>query len=295
VDDTADRVVPLRVVLLPRATKSPLGRNEVELEIAGVVDPTQTSEVCLLIGVVGGTRICSYEGADVIFGAGLDAVLGFVAGLVAVLGFLAGLGGAFLGVVVALRVTLLCKHEMSLCIVRTSSSLSFASGVSPRRSRELSASISQMSVNSYLSGRCQSMSETQCQRLNIRDLMSETQCQKLNVRDSMSETQCQRLTVRDSISELDLLTWSRVFATPCTSVYNLLLVYKGIVDLSCLVFYPWTAARPSVNADRLLTASMSWGVFFSTEVQISLVQFETAVGDLRGTRGGAIMIDVRRI
>jgi hypothetical protein len=151
-DETADRVVPLRVVLLPRATESPLGRNEVELEIAGVVDPTRTSEVRLLIGVVGGTRMCSNEGADVIFGAGHDVVFGFAAGLVAVLGFLAGLGGAFLGVVVALRVTLLCKHEMSLCIVWTSSSLSFAFGVSPRRSRELSASVSQMSVNSYLSG-----------------------------------------------------------------------------------------------------------------------------------------------
>jgi hypothetical protein len=177
VDDTADRVVPLKVVHLPRATKFPLGPTEVELEIEGVVDPTRTSEVRLLIGVVGGTRICSNEGADVICGAGLDAVIGFAVGLVAVLGFLAGLGGAFLGVVVALRVTLLCKHEMSLCIVQTSSSLSFASGVSPRRSREVSASVSQMSVNSYLSGRCQSMSETQCQRLNVRDSMSETQCQ----------------------------------------------------------------------------------------------------------------------
>jgi hypothetical protein len=201
VDDTADRVVPRRVVLLPRATESPLGRNEVELEIAGAVDPTRTSEVRLLIGVVEGSRICSNEGADVIFGAGLDAVFGFAVGLVAVLGFLAGLGGAFLGVVVALWVTLLCKHEMSLCIVWTSSSLSFASGVSPRRSRELSARVSQMSVNSYLSGRCQSMSETQCQRLNVRDSMSETQCQRLNVRDSMSETQCQRPNVRDSMSE----------------------------------------------------------------------------------------------
>jgi len=118
----------------------------------------------------------------VIFGAGLDAVFGFVAGLVAVLGFLAGLGGAFLGVVVALRVTLLCKHGMSLCIVRTSSSLSFTSGVSPRRSLELSASVSQISVNTCLSCQSQSMSETQCQRLNVRDSMSETQCQRLNVR-----------------------------------------------------------------------------------------------------------------
>ena len=258
-DDTTDRVVPLRVVLLPSATQSPLGRTEVELEIAGAVDITRTFEVGLLIGVVGGSRICSNEGADVIFGAGLDAVFGFAAGLVVVLGFLARLGGAFLGVVVALRVTLLCKHEMSLCIVRTSSSLSFTSNVSPRRSRELSASVLQMSVNSYLSGRCQSMS------VNVRDSMSETQCQRLNVRDSMSETQCQRLNVRDSMSESDILTWSRVIATPCTSVYNLILVYERIVDLSCLVFHPCIAARPSVNADRLLTASMSWAVFFSTE------------------------------
>jgi hypothetical protein len=177
-DDTANHVVPLRVVLLPRATESPLGRNEVELEIAGVVDPTRTFEV-RLIGVVGVTRIWSNEAADEIFvfGAGLDAVFGFAAGLVEVFDFLAGLGGAFFGVVVALRVTLLCKHEMSRCIVRTSSSFIFASGVSPRRSREFSASVSQMSVNSYLSGRCPSMSETQCQRLNVRDSMSETQCQ----------------------------------------------------------------------------------------------------------------------
>jgi len=188
VDDTADHVVPLRVVLVPRVTESPLGRTEVELETAGVVDPTQTSEVHSLTGVIGGTRICTNEGADVTFGTGLDAVFGFVAGLVAVLGFLAGLVGAFLCVVVAIWVTLLCKHEMSVCIVRTSSSLSFASGVSPRRSRESSASVLQMSVNSYLSGRCQSMSETQCQRLNVRDPMSETQCQRLNVRDSMSES-----------------------------------------------------------------------------------------------------------
>jgi hypothetical protein len=79
-------------------------------------------------------------------------------------------------------VTLVCNHEMSLCIVQTSSSLSFASGVSPKRSRELSTSVSQLSVNSYLSDRCQSTSAIQCQRLNVRDQMSETQCQRLNVR-----------------------------------------------------------------------------------------------------------------
>jgi hypothetical protein len=110
------------------------------------------------------------------------------------------------------------------------------------------------------------MSETQCQRLNVKDSMSETPCQRLNVRDSMSETQCQRPNVRDSMSESDLLTWSCVFATPHTSVYNFILVYKGIVDLSCLVFHPWTAARPSVNADRLLTASLSRVVIFSIQV-----------------------------
>jgi hypothetical protein len=87
--------------------------------------------------------------------------------------------------------------------------------------------------------------------------MSETQCQRLNVRDPMSETEYQRLNVRDSMSEWDLLTWSCVFATPRTLVYNLVLMYEGIVDLECLVFHPWTAARPSVKADRLLTASMS--------------------------------------
>jgi hypothetical protein len=111
----------------------------------------------------------------------------------------------------------------------------------------------------------------------------------------MSETQCQRLNVRNSMSESDLLTWSCVFATPHTLVYNLILLYQGIVDLWYLVFHPWTAARPSVNADRLLTASMLRVVFFSTEAQIFLVQFDMPVGHLRGTRGGAIMIVVRRI
>jgi len=97
------------------------------------------------------------------------------------------------------------------------------------------------------------------------------------------------------MSESDLLTWSRVFATPRTSVYNLILVYEGIVDLSCLVFHPWTAPTPSVNADQLLTASMSWAVIFGTEAQISFIQFETPGGRLRGTRGGAIIMVVRRI
>ena len=89
--------MPLRVVRLPRATESSLGRNEVELQIASVVDPTRTSEVHSLISVVGRTSKCSNEGADVIFGTGFDEVCGFAAGLVAVLGFLAGLGGAFFG------------------------------------------------------------------------------------------------------------------------------------------------------------------------------------------------------
>jgi hypothetical protein len=85
--------------------------------------------------------ICSNEGADVISGAGLDAVFSLAVGLIAVLGLAAEHGGAFLDIAVALLVTLLCKHEMSLCIVQTSSSFSFTSGVSPKRSREVSASV----------------------------------------------------------------------------------------------------------------------------------------------------------
>ena len=140
-----------------------------------------------------------------------------------------------------------------------------------------------------------SLSETQCQRFHVRDSLSETQCQTLNVRDSMSETQCQRLNVRESMSESDLLTWSHVFATTRTSVYNLILVYEGIVDLSYLVFHPWTAARPSVHADWLLRASVSCVVLIGTKTQISLVQLERPIGYLHGTRGGTIRMVVRRI
>jgi len=86
-------------------------------------------------------------------------------------------GGAVLGVVGALSVTLLYKHELSHCILWTRSWLIFASGVSPRTSREFPASISLMLANFYLSGGYQSMSETQSQRINVRDSMSETQCQ----------------------------------------------------------------------------------------------------------------------
>jgi len=143
----------------------------------------------------------SNEVADVIFRAGLDALFRLAAGLVAVFDILAGLDWAFLGVMVALQLTLLCKHEMSIWIVQISSSRSFVSCASPGRSPESSESISQMSVNSYLSGRCQSLSKTQCQRLNVRDSISQTQCQRLYVRDSMSETQSQRPNVRDSKSE----------------------------------------------------------------------------------------------
>jgi hypothetical protein len=73
-------------------------------------------------------------------------------------------------------------------------------------------------------------------------------------------------------------------------VYNSILVYEGIVDLQCLVFHPWTAARPLLNADRQLTASMSWVFFSSMQAPIPLVVFEMPVGHHRGTPGGAIMI-----
>jgi hypothetical protein len=65
------------------------------------------------------------------------------------------------------------------------------------------------------------------------------------------------------------------------------------VDLSYFVFHPWTAARPSVNADQLLAASMSGVVFLNTDAQISLVQFQTRVGNHDGTHGGVIMMVVR--
>ena len=120
-DNTTDHVVPLRLVLLPCATESPRGSTLVKFEITGVVDPTQTSEVRLLIGVLGGTMICFSEEADVIFGRGLDAVFGFAAGLVAVFDYLEGLGGACMRAVVAVWVNLLHKHEMSHCVVWTSS------------------------------------------------------------------------------------------------------------------------------------------------------------------------------
>jgi len=50
-----------------------------------------------------------------------------------------------------------------------------------------------------------------------------------------------------------------------------------------------------VNADRLLAASISWVFCFSSEAQLSLVQFEPLVGHLGGTRGGAIMMVVQWI
>jgi len=43
-DYTDNLAVPLRVVLLPYSSESPLGRNEVELEIVGEVDLTRASE-----------------------------------------------------------------------------------------------------------------------------------------------------------------------------------------------------------------------------------------------------------
>jgi hypothetical protein len=85
VDDTAHCVVPWGVVLLPNCTKFSLPSNNVELEILGVVDQSWTSEVLFLIGVVGETRICCNEGADVIVGAGIDAVNGFLVVLIALL------------------------------------------------------------------------------------------------------------------------------------------------------------------------------------------------------------------
>jgi len=94
------------------------------------------------------------------------------------------------------------------------------------------------------------------------------------------------------MSELDIQTWSSVLATPCTLLYTLIIVYKGIVDLSCAVFLPWTAEMPSANSDRLLTAYMCWVVLFSIEAQIAVVQCKKPVGRVGGTRGRPIMMVV---
>jgi len=167
-ENTISLVLPREVVLLPHTTVSFLGLSQVELQMAAVVDPAHTHKLHLLIGLVGGTRIWPNEGADVIFGMGCDAVFGFAAGLITVIDFLAGLGGDFLGVMVAIWVTLLCQHEMSLCIVQISFSFIFASDVHSRRFPMVSACVLPISVDSILSGWCQLMSVTQCQRLNIR-------------------------------------------------------------------------------------------------------------------------------
>jgi len=100
--------------------------------------------------------------------------------------------------------------------------------------------------------------------VHCRDSMSEMQCQRLNVSDSVWETQSQRLNIRDSMSQSDVLIWWHTFATRPSWVYHLILVYKGIVYLWSWVFHSWCAARPLVNADWLLQASRSRQVSFST-------------------------------
>lgn len=114
-DDTTDHVVPLEVLLVCHVTNSPIDRKEVVLDIADVEHPILTSAVHL-IGVVGVTRLWSNTEADDIFivSVGLHAVFAFVEVLICGFDFLVGFGGAFFGVVVALQVTILCKHEMCL-------------------------------------------------------------------------------------------------------------------------------------------------------------------------------------
>jgi len=135
-----------------------------------------------------------------------------------------------------------------------------------------------MLVNSYFSGRCQ--------------LLSDTPCQKLNVRDSMSETQCQRLNVSNSMLDSNWLTWFHLFAMRPTWVSNLALLYKGIVDLLCWVLHSWTTLWPLVNADRQLISSMLWVVFFNTEMQNPVIDFEMCISHLNETQSGAIVMAI---
>ena len=182
-------VVPLPLFLVPCITESSLHWNGVELEITGVVNLTGTSEE-RSIHVLEVMRTWSKAGVEVmsIFARGLEEVFGSAARHVAVFDYLTGLGGAFVAMVLALRVTVLCNHEMNLCTVWISLSFIIASSVCPRWSSEFSANVSQMSVTSNLSVRCQSMWETQCQILHKRDSMSQTQYLRLIVRDLVFAT-----------------------------------------------------------------------------------------------------------
>jgi len=148
------------------------------------------------------------------------------------------------------------------------------------------------------------MSETQCQRLNVRDPMSETQCNRLNVRDPMSETQCHRFNVRDPMSETQCqrlnvrVGFTNLVIHLCYTSHFHVQCDIGVRRDSGFVVFSFPSldcCRSSVNADRLLTASMSWVLFFGTEAQSSLVQFEMPGGHLCGTCGGAIMMGFRRI
>jgi hypothetical protein len=169
------------IVLLPHSTVSPFGSNEVEFQVVSVVVPIRTSEVHLMIQTVGGTRINSNWEAEVIFAVGLNSVFGITVGLIAVSDCLARHGRALVCVVVALPVTILCRHEMSLWIVWTSSIFSITNGTCAWQSQEVLPMVSQMSVHSCLSDQWQLISEACCQRLNVRDPMSQTACQWLNV------------------------------------------------------------------------------------------------------------------
>jgi len=161
-NDTTLCIMPLQVVSLPHTTKSPLCWNDVVFNIGREVDQKQISEAWLLASVGDGTIMWSNEEADAIYGMGLNAAYGFVAGLIAIFDFLAALGGASWGVLVALQVTHLSMHEMTVCIVQTSCSLNFISGIRHRRSWRLLASFLPISVIHYLSGPCQLKSKTQC-------------------------------------------------------------------------------------------------------------------------------------
>jgi len=84
--------------------------------MAGVLDTAQKSDMPL-ISAVGVSTISSNDRADVILicSIGLDLVFCFVPGHVEDFNFLAGLVVVFCGVIVDLEVTLLSRHEMSLC------------------------------------------------------------------------------------------------------------------------------------------------------------------------------------
>jgi hypothetical protein len=95
---------------------------------------------------------------------------------------------------------------------------------------------------------------------NIGDSMSETECPILNIHISMSVTKCPRFYVGHIYK-----TWLHISAMHYSWVYVSILEYTRIVHLLYSVLLLWTAGRPLLNANLLLSAPMCWAGFFTLD------------------------------